>query len=51
MGRLSWFVAGAAVGSFALFNTVYENELLKARLHQELRTIYRMKNFVYIRYL
>lgn len=32
MGRVSWFLAGTAVGSVQVLNYVYENELLKQKL-------------------
>lgn len=46
MGRFSWFVAGTLVGSVQVLNTVYENEQLKQAMIDELRLLYRMKNFV-----
>lgn len=47
MGRLNWFILGSIVGSVQILNQVYENELLKHQLYKELKTIYRMKNFVF----
>lgn len=38
MGRLSWFLAGATVGSFLILNQVYENEALKEQIDKEIES-------------
>lgn len=46
MGRTTWFISGCFVGSLFILNQVYETELLKQELKNEVDTIRRMKNFV-----
>ncbi len=48
MGRIYWFLAGSSVGTIQILNYVYENELLKQKLHKEMQTVARMQNFVSI---
>lgn len=36
MGRLSWFITGASVGSLLILNQVYENEALKDQVDREI---------------
>lgn len=46
MGRFTWFLVGTAVGSIQVLNYVYEKELLKQNLKNEIRVVHRMKDFV-----
>lgn len=46
MGRFTWFLVGTAVGSIQVLNYVYEKELLKQNLKNEIRIVHRMKDFV-----
>ena len=48
MGRVNWFLAGTFVGSMQVLTYVYETELMKQELRQEVQVIKRMKTFVSI---
>jgi hypothetical protein len=46
MGRISWFVAGGLFGGLQILNQVYETEVLKEEIGNEIRTAERIQNFV-----
>lgn len=46
MGRIPWFLGGVFVGSLQVLNSVYETELVKQDLRNQIDTLRRVKNFV-----
>lgn len=47
MGRLAWFLSGGLVGSVQVLNQVYESEILKQKLTEEVQILLHMKYFVH----
>jgi hypothetical protein len=45
MSNLRPFIAGAAVGNLLFLNHVYENELLKQEIRDEITTLKRIRDF------
>lgn len=46
MGRISLMLAGGLLGSVQVLNCVYESEIAKQNIRNELVTLRRMKDFV-----
>ena len=46
MGRLNFFLVGTFVGSIQILGYIYESELIKQELREEVAITKRMKNFV-----
>jgi hypothetical protein len=46
MGYFKPFIGGMAIGNLIFMNHVYENELLKQQIRDEISTLKRMRDFV-----
>jgi hypothetical protein len=46
MGYFKPFIGGMAIGNLIFMNHVYENELLKQQIRDEVSTLKRMRDFV-----
>lgn len=45
MSRIKPFIAGVAIGNLIFMNHVYENELLKQEVRDEVTTLKRIRDF------
>jgi hypothetical protein len=46
MGRIPYFIGGCFIGSLQVMSQVYETEIVKQDLKNEVETLRKMKNFV-----